>query len=149
MDGRRHDVLFDAGISHDGQVENMGRLDLSPKDIETIVLSHGHFDHTAGTDGLIRALGPRNLPVLIHPEFWSRRRLAMAGRDAIEIPTASRGALVDAGFEIIEGRRPSFLLDGAAARHRGGRSRDRLRAGLPDPPGSPGRRVAPGPPHPR
>lgn len=111
--GRRHDVLFDSGISPDGLVENMRRMDLSPKDIEAIVLSHGHFDHTTGMDGLIRALGPRNLPVLIHPEFWSRRRLAMPGRDAVEIPTTSRGALVGAGFEIIEGRRPSFLLDGS------------------------------------
>lgn len=111
--GRRNDVLFDTGISRDGLVENMARLDLSPRDIEAIVLSHGHFDHTTGMEGLSRALGPRNLPVLIHPEFWSRRRLAMPGRDAVEIPTTSRPALVGAGFEVVEGRRPSFLLGGS------------------------------------
>jgi hypothetical protein len=29
------------------------------------VCSHGHFDHTTGLDGLIRAIGPLNMPVLI------------------------------------------------------------------------------------
>ena len=107
-----HRFLFDAGVSPDGMTENMRRLDLSPKDVEVIVLSHGHFDHTAGLDGFIRAVGRTNLPVLIHPEFWTRRRLNIPGRTPIEIPSTSRGALEDAGFEIIEERRPSFLFEG-------------------------------------
>lgn len=109
-DGRERRILFDAGVSPDGMVENMRRLSVAPKDIETIVLSHGHFDHTTGLDGLIRAVGRANLPVIIHPEFWSRRRIAIPGRDAVEIPTTSKAALVGAGFEIIEERQPSFLL---------------------------------------
>ena len=52
--GRAHRVLFDTGISPDGLIENMRRLELSPRDVEVIVLSHGHFDHTTGMDGLIR-----------------------------------------------------------------------------------------------
>jgi 7,8-dihydropterin-6-yl-methyl-4-(beta-D-ribofuranosyl)aminobenzene 5'-phosphate synthase len=62
-------------------------------------------------DGLARALGRTNLPVLIHPEFWNRRRLAFPGREPFELPTTSRGALEGAGFEIVEEERPSFLLD--------------------------------------
>jgi 7,8-dihydropterin-6-yl-methyl-4-(beta-D-ribofuranosyl)aminobenzene 5'-phosphate synthase len=50
------------------------------------VLSHGHADHTTGMDGLIRALGRTSLPVLIHPEFWSRRRITLPGRDPVEFP---------------------------------------------------------------
>jgi 7,8-dihydropterin-6-yl-methyl-4-(beta-D-ribofuranosyl)aminobenzene 5'-phosphate synthase len=109
--GREHRVLFDAGVTPDGAVENMRRLDLSPKDIEAIVLSHGHFDHTVGMDGLVRALGRPALPVIIHPEFWSRRRIAIPGRDPFEIPSTSKSALQGAGFEVIEERQPSFLLD--------------------------------------
>lgn len=108
---RAHTLLFDAGVSPDGVVENMRRLGLTPKDVEVIVLSHGHFDHTAGLAGLIRALGQPNLPVIIHPEFWSRRRLAVPGEEPREIPTTSRSALRGAGFEIVEERQPSFLLD--------------------------------------
>ncbi len=106
-------VLFDAGRTPDGLVENMRRLGLSPRDIDVIVLSHGHWDHVTGMNGLVAHLGHANIPVLIHPEFWTRRRLAFPGREPVEIPTTSRSALRGAGFEIIEERRPSFLLDGA------------------------------------
>ena len=109
--GARHQILFDAGTTPDGVVDNMRRLNVDPLGIETIVCSHGHFDHTAGLDGLIRQLGTVNLPVLIHPHFWRRRRLALPGRDPHEIPTTSRRALVDGGFEVIEEQQPSFLFN--------------------------------------
>jgi 7,8-dihydropterin-6-yl-methyl-4-(beta-D-ribofuranosyl)aminobenzene 5'-phosphate synthase len=109
--GREHRVLFDTGATPGGLVENMRRMDLSPGDVEAIVLSHGHSDHTTGMDGLARALGRANLPVLIHPEFWNRRRLAFPGREPFGLPTTSKGALEDAGFEVVEEKRPSFLLD--------------------------------------
>ena len=106
-------VLFDAGLTPDGLVENMRRLELSPRDIDIIVLSHGHWDHTTGMDGLVRVLGRADVPVLIHPEFWSRRRLALPGREPVELPTTSKSALRGAGFEIVEQQQPSFLLDGS------------------------------------
>ncbi|MCI0814686.1 MAG: MBL fold metallo-hydrolase [Chloroflexi bacterium] len=112
--GRKRTVLYDTGVTPGGMVENMLRMDLSPKDVETIVLSHGHFDHTTGLDGFIAAIGGRaNLPVVIHPDFWARRRLAFPGREPFEIPSTSRGALLGAGFEITEDKRPSFVLDGS------------------------------------
>ena len=112
-DGRTTRVLFDTGISQDGLIENMRRLELAPGDIDVIVLSHGHWDHTTGMHGLAAALGRTQLPVLIHPEFWTRRRVAIPGREPIELPSASRGALEGAGFDIVEQRQPSFLLDGS------------------------------------
>jgi 7,8-dihydropterin-6-yl-methyl-4-(beta-D-ribofuranosyl)aminobenzene 5'-phosphate synthase len=111
--GREHRVLFDTGISPDGLVENMRRLELSPHDVHVIVLSHGHFDHVGGMEGLARVLRPANLPVMIHPDAWSRRRLALPGRDPVLIASPSRGALEGVGFEIVERREPSFLLDGS------------------------------------
>lgn len=69
-----------------GLVTNMRRLGLDPRDIEITVLSHGHSDHTTGLDGFIRAVGRCSLPVLIHPDFWNRRRLMIPGRDPVELP---------------------------------------------------------------
>jgi 7,8-dihydropterin-6-yl-methyl-4-(beta-D-ribofuranosyl)aminobenzene 5'-phosphate synthase len=109
--GREHRFLFDAGTSPDGMIENMRRLDIDPGSIEAIVCSHGHFDHTTGLDGLIRWLGRVNLPVLIHPHFWRRRRVAIPGREPLEIPTTSPRALTDAGFEVVEEGHPSFLFE--------------------------------------
>jgi 7,8-dihydropterin-6-yl-methyl-4-(beta-D-ribofuranosyl)aminobenzene 5'-phosphate synthase len=111
--GRETRVLFDAGRTPDGMVENMRRLGISAQDIDVIVLSHGHWDHTTGMDGLVRQLGRANVPVLIHPAFWTRRRLALPGREPVELPTTSRSALLGAGFDIVEQRDPSFLLDGS------------------------------------
>src|SRR5438105_1085615 len=87
-----HQLLFDTGVSPDGMVGNMDRLQLDTRDIEAIVCSHGHFDHTAGLDGLIRRVAQVRLPVLIHPDFWNRRRVRIPGRDPLEIPTTSRSA---------------------------------------------------------
>ena len=106
-------VLYDTGGTPDGMVENMRRLDISVRDIDVIVLSHGHWDHTTGIDGLVDQLGRANVPVLIHPEFWRRRRIALPGRDPVELPTTSKSGLRGAGFEIVEERDPSFLLDGS------------------------------------
>jgi 7,8-dihydropterin-6-yl-methyl-4-(beta-D-ribofuranosyl)aminobenzene 5'-phosphate synthase len=111
--GQTTRVLFDAGLTPDGLVENMRRLELEPHDIDIIVLSHGHWDHTTGMDGLVRALGRANVPVLIHPDFWSRRRVALPGREPVELPSTSKPALEGAGFEIVEQQQPSFLLDGS------------------------------------
>jgi 7,8-dihydropterin-6-yl-methyl-4-(beta-D-ribofuranosyl)aminobenzene 5'-phosphate synthase len=111
--GRTHEMLFDTGVSPGGCRDNLARLGLEVSEIEAIVLSHGHFDHTTGLSGLVGALGRANLPVLLHPEFWSRRRIAVPGDEPLELPSTSRRALTDAGFEVVESRRPSFLFDGS------------------------------------
>jgi 7,8-dihydropterin-6-yl-methyl-4-(beta-D-ribofuranosyl)aminobenzene 5'-phosphate synthase len=111
--GRERTILFDTGVSPHGMVENMRRLGLDPRDVEVLVLSHGHWDHVTGVEGLARALGRTGMPVTIHPEFWSRRRIRFPGLDPAELPSTSRSALEGLGFDIVEDRRPSFLLDGS------------------------------------
>ena len=111
---RERTLLFDTGVSPGGMVENMRRLGISPQDIEVIVLSHGHWDHVTGMEGLVRTLGLTRLPVMIHPEFWSRRRIRFPGLEPAELPATSRSALEGMGFEIVEERQPSFVLDGCA-----------------------------------
>ncbi len=110
--GRRHRILFDAGVSPDGLVDNLDRLAISPESFEGIVLSHGHFDHVMGLEGLARRLGARNLPVMIHPEFWTRRRVVSPSGDW-ELPVSSRARMEDSGFSIVEDRQPSILFEGA------------------------------------
>src|SRR3954467_5552368 len=111
--GREHTLLFDTGVSPNGVVENMRRLGIAPGDVEVIVLSHGHWDHVTGMEGLVRELGRTRLPVMIHPEFWNRRRIRFPGLEPAELPATSRSALQEMGFSIVEQRQPSFLLDGS------------------------------------
>ena len=112
-DGRDRVLLFDTGVSPNGMVENMRRLGISAADVEVIVLSHGHWDHVTGMEGLVRELGRTRLPVMIHPEFWNRRRISFPGLEPAELPATSRLALEEMGFAIVEERQPSFLLDGS------------------------------------
>jgi 7,8-dihydropterin-6-yl-methyl-4-(beta-D-ribofuranosyl)aminobenzene 5'-phosphate synthase len=111
--GRERTILFDTGVSPNGMAENMRRLGIDPAEIEVVVLSHGHWDHVTGMEGLVRMLGRTHLPVMIHPEFWSRRRISFPGLEPAELPATSRGSLEEMGFAIVEQRQPSFLLDGA------------------------------------
>jgi len=110
--GRTRRVMYDAGETPDGLIGNLDRLGLAPDTFEAIVFSHGHFDHVMGLDGVARRLGRRNLPVLLHPDFWTRRRVPAPGGGHLELPTPSRSAIEGAGFTVIEDRQPSFLLDG-------------------------------------
>lgn len=105
-------LLFDTGLSPDAMVTNADRLGVDPGDVQAVVLSHGHFDHAGGLAGLAGKRGVRSLPMVVHPYAWTRRRLVIPGRDA-ELPTLSKRALGNEGFDVIERRQPSLLVDGA------------------------------------
>ena len=109
--GHDHHLLFDAGMTPDGLSGNMRRLGLSPSDIELVVLSHGHSDHVTGLDGFIRTVGPSNVPLVVHPGAFTKRRIAIPGLLELELPSPSRTALREAGIDVIERRQPSLLFD--------------------------------------
>jgi 7,8-dihydropterin-6-yl-methyl-4-(beta-D-ribofuranosyl)aminobenzene 5'-phosphate synthase len=108
---RTHTILFDTGVSPNGLADNLERLDLDSSAIEAVVLSHGHFDHAGGFPGLARLRRRSGLPITLHPLVWSRRRVAIPGRPEWELPILSRRALEAEGFDVVERRQPSLLLD--------------------------------------
>jgi 7,8-dihydropterin-6-yl-methyl-4-(beta-D-ribofuranosyl)aminobenzene 5'-phosphate synthase len=105
-------LLFDTGLSPTTLVTNAERLGIDLGDLHSVVLSHGHFDHAGGLAGLAGKRGARSLPMVVHPLIWTRRRLAMPGREPVEMPTLSKSALTGEGYEVIERTIPSLLLDG-------------------------------------
>jgi 7,8-dihydropterin-6-yl-methyl-4-(beta-D-ribofuranosyl)aminobenzene 5'-phosphate synthase len=110
---RSHTLLFDTGVSPDGMALNIERLGLDVGEIEAVVLSHGHFDHAGGFAGLARLRRRQGLPLTVHPLVWTRRRFAVPGQFEWELPVISRRSLEAEGFEVIERRQPSVLLDGS------------------------------------
>ena len=111
--GETHTVLFDMGVSPRGMIENMDRLQVHPADIEAVVLSHGHMDHTGGIAGLVERLGAVSMPFVLHPAAYTRRRANPPGGTAMTLPPPSRSAIEGAGFELVESRDPSLLFAGS------------------------------------
>ena len=65
--------LFDTG-SGETLLANLAALDLDPRNLDGIILSHGHYDHCGGLLTLLRASGPRRVyahPGIFSTRFWS------------------------------------------------------------------------------
>ena len=46
----RH-LLMDFGFTHEALVNNINPLAIDPAELDTLVLSHGHYDHFVGSSG--------------------------------------------------------------------------------------------------
>jgi 7,8-dihydropterin-6-yl-methyl-4-(beta-D-ribofuranosyl)aminobenzene 5'-phosphate synthase len=68
-DGRG--ILLDAGetisVPHNSQA-----LGIDLTKIDTIVLSHGHFDHTGGLSHVLASIG-HDVTIIAHPEIWANK----------------------------------------------------------------------------
>ncbi|MEM3051656.1 MAG: MBL fold metallo-hydrolase [Candidatus Bathyarchaeia archaeon] len=85
-------ILFDAGVSADGVVENAKRMGLNLSAVECIVLSHGHYDHFGGLPAAVKAIGKAALPIIVHEGMFAVRGAADANgkvRRYPMFPTAS------------------------------------------------------------
>ena len=112
---RVHRLLFDAGLSPGTLVHNLERLELDPREIEAVALSHGHFDHSGGLAGLVERLRRRDLPLLVHPDAFRQRRSNPPGGRVLPLPPPSRSALEGAGFRLVIDREPHLVFDGLLA----------------------------------
>jgi 7,8-dihydropterin-6-yl-methyl-4-(beta-D-ribofuranosyl)aminobenzene 5'-phosphate synthase len=107
----RKSVLFDTGSSVRGLVHNLDVLGVDTAEIDAIVLSHGHFDHTTGLNGLAQQLQSPS-PLFVHPDVWLERRIAIPGREPFALPTTRKDKVRAVGFDVVESREPSSLLGG-------------------------------------
>ena len=111
--GRRQSLLYDAGLGRDTAVYNMDVLEIRPADLRAVVLSHGHADHHAGLEGVLRRLGRPGMPLVLHPDAWRKRRIVFPTGTEMFMPPPTRADLEAEGVQVVEERGPSLLLDGA------------------------------------
>lgn len=108
--GTTRHVLYDAGLGKGTLLHNMGVLGLSTKDLDAIVLSHGHADHHGGLLGLVEAAGKRNLPLVLHPDAWRSRRANFRPGFVGNLPPPDRKRLEAADVQLLEGKGPTLLV---------------------------------------
>lgn len=109
---RRESFLFDAGLTRDALLHNMDVLEIRPGDLHAIVLSHGHADHVAGLMGLLSRTGRRRLPLVLHPDAFLRRKIALPDGREVLLPPPDRQGIEREGVDILAERGASLLLGG-------------------------------------
>ena len=62
----KHTVLFDTGYTKVGVLHNIEQLGVNVDEIESIVISHGHMDHTGSLYGILDKI-PGTIPLVVHP----------------------------------------------------------------------------------
>lgn len=110
--GTSESLLFDAGLSRGGLMHNLDVLELKPNEMHAIALSHGHIDHTNGLTGMVKRLGERRMPLLLHPDAMLERKVVLPDGHEIGLPPPDKRALRHDAIELIEERGPSYLLGG-------------------------------------
>ena len=64
-------ILFDTGQTGEF-VKNAEKLGIDLSDIDTVILSHGHYDHTGGVPQLMKYL-KKKTPVYVGKEFFAHK----------------------------------------------------------------------------
>lgn len=105
-------VLFDTGVSRKGLLWNLDALGIDATSIQAIVLSHGHPDHAMGFLGLVDRLGPRSIPLVIHPDAYLERKAVFPNGEELFLPPPRRSDFRRENLELIESVNPSMLVDG-------------------------------------
>ena len=109
-------LLFDTGPEGSTLKRNADRLGLDLSAIESVVFSHGHWDHVGGIEvalGLIRAAnGGRAVPVHVNDGMFVRRGMKTPTGDILpfgEVP--GKEALARAGGDVVSIEDAYNLLD--------------------------------------
>ena len=103
-------ILFDTGSTGNVLSENIDVLGFDVRDIDYVVLSHRHYDHTGGLKKLLELVG-RSIPVLAHPNLFEPALTDTPKLRSIGIPE-SREQIMALGCSLIPVRSPVSIASG-------------------------------------
>jgi 7,8-dihydropterin-6-yl-methyl-4-(beta-D-ribofuranosyl)aminobenzene 5'-phosphate synthase len=121
IDDRRHAVLFDVGPYGDVWVANAERLGIELAAIDTVLLSHWHWDHSGGlpvaiaaiTEARRRAGSDRPVVVDLHPDRPDQRGVLAPSGPMMMLPEEpALDAIRDAGGQVVLHDEPHVVAEG-------------------------------------
>jgi len=112
QNGQKHTVLFDTGYTKVGVLHNMEQLGLNIEEIETIVISHGHMDHTGSLYGILEKI-PGTIPLVLHPGAFQYPRYTRTpdGSKRLFPQTLVKNDLEQKNVEIVESKTPITIAN--------------------------------------
>lgn len=106
-------ILVDFGYNPVTLLNNMDVLKFDPRELDALVLSHGHFDHFGGLVGFLSATKGRlksNLPFFVGGEDCFCTRTATNGG---QFGALDRKAIIDANLLLMMAEGPAVVADHA------------------------------------
>ncbi len=110
LGGADRRILIDFGYTPEALLNNMAQLSIAPETIDAAVLSHGHYDHFGGLDGLL-ATGKlrRGTPLFVGPEEAFCARVRGTDPDGSSFGAIDRPALKAAGIDVRSSAEPAIV----------------------------------------
>lgn len=109
---KAHTILLDTGYSKVGVPHNMARLGIKAHEIEAIVLSHAHMDHTGSLYPLLEKM-PSPILLVVHPDaFLFPRFIKEDDGTKRRFPrTLIKDDLAGKKVNILESKTPTLIAD--------------------------------------
>ncbi|MGQ9776381.1 MAG: MBL fold metallo-hydrolase [Thermodesulfobacteriota bacterium] len=113
--GLSRKILVDVGQNSIALQTNFNLMGINPAEIDSIVLTHCHYDHTQGLATVVKAVGKKQLPIIAHPGLF---RLHFINQPALRhvgvMPEDRREEVESAGGAFFLVSEPFFLQPGIA-----------------------------------
>ncbi|MEE8431568.1 MAG: MBL fold metallo-hydrolase [Candidatus Desulfatibia sp.] len=108
----KHTILLDTGYTKVGVLHNMEQLGINIKDLEAIIISHGHMDHTGSLYAILDKI-PERIPLVLHPGAFVHPRYTRAPDGAMRLwpQTLVRDDLARQNVEIVESKTQTLVAE--------------------------------------
>jgi len=104
--------LFDTGVTEDGVIRNADLLGMDFSNIDGIILSHGHFDHSTGLVNILKRISSKRsspIDIFLHPDAFLRRWLVLADGKKARMPSLDEKQLDSLGGSIHKSDKATIL----------------------------------------